>query len=323
MAESSAVNVLQRYRDYNTYLKELFGERVQKIPLDAGFSCPNRDGTLSDQGCIYCNTLGSGTGAWIRKKQPLDEQISTVQRIARKMYKAKLFIAYFQAFTNTYAPTPRLKTLYDQALSHPGMVGLAIGTRPDCVGQDVLELLQSYQEKYLVWVELGLQSSHDTTLRSINRGHDAACFEKSVYEAHAKGLNVCAHVILGLPGENRAMMLATARFLAQLPVKGIKIHLLYVVKDTPLARLYEKGAFQCLTQEEYYNLVADFLEVLPPGMIIQRLTAKPSLDELVAPFWALDKQKNLSGIQRTLERRNIRQGRLYEKRKCESEKVGM
>lgn len=304
--------VLQRYRDYNTYLKELFGERVQKIPLDAGFSCPNRDGTISDQGCIYCNSLGSGTGAWIQKRQSLDEQILTAERIARKKYKAGLFIAYFQSFTNTYAPVSRLKALYDRALSHPGMVGLAIGTRPDCVDRDILELLQSYQEKYLVWIEYGLQSAHDTTLRSINRGHDAACFEKSVCEAHAKGLNVCAHIILGLPGETRAMMSATARFLAQLPVDGVKIHLLYVVKNTSLALLYEKGAFQCLTQEEYFNLVVDFLEELPPDMIIQRLTAEPFRDELIAPFWALDKQKNLSGIQSTLEQRNTWQGRLYE-----------
>jgi hypothetical protein len=306
---------MQRYRDYNTYLKELFGERVQKIPLDAGFSCPNRDGKISDQGCIYCNRLGSGTGAFIKKGQSIDEQILAAKQIAQRKYKAKLFIAYFQAFTNTYAPLSHLKNLYDQALSHPGLVGLAVGTRPDCVDEEIMELLHYYQEKYLVWVELGLQSCHDETLKRINRGHDAACFKKAAIRAHAKGLNICSHIILGLPGENRAMMLETARFLADLPVQGIKIHLLYVVKDSPLAGLYQQGELRCLEPEEYFELVADVLELLPPDMIIQRLTAEPFGDELLAPRWALDKQKNLSGIKRTLEKRNTWQGRLFSVRK--------
>jgi radical SAM protein (TIGR01212 family) len=302
---------VKRYRDYNTYLREIFGERVQKISLDAGLNCPNRDGTTSDKGCIYCDSLGSGTGAMIKGGLSIDQQIVESRKRMERRYGAKKFIAYFQSFTNTYAPVPQLRELYDHALNYHDMVGLSVATRPDCVNKEILALLSSYQGKYLVWIEYGLQSSHDATLSRINRGHDVACFEHSVRMAKNFGLNVCAHIILGLPGETRDMALQTAMFLAGLPLDGVKIHLLYIVKETPLATLYEKGEYLCLERDEYAELVVDVLELLPPHMVIQRLTGDPIGVELVAPLWAKDKSKNLRLIREKLEERETWQGRLW------------
>ncbi len=304
---------MKRYRDFNTYLKEIFGERVQKISLDAGLSCPNRDGTISRRGCIFCDRRGSGTGALINHGLSIAQQIAEAKGFIQKRYKARKFIAYFQSFTNTYAPLSQLKTLYDKALIHKDMVGLSVATRPDCVDREILTLLSSYQAGHLVWLEYGLQSSHDKTLKLINRGHDVACFEQSVLMADEYSINICAHIILGLPGEDREMMLQTARFLSNLPIRGVKIHLLYVVKETPLSELYHKKGFRCLERKEYANLVVDFLELLPPDMVIQRLTGDPIQSELVAPLWAKEKQVNLKLIQTTLERRKTWQGKHYRK----------
>lgn len=309
---------MKRYRDYNSYLREIFGERVQKIPLDAGLTCPNRDGTLSDKGCIYCDFRGSGTGAMLHHGLSIPEQVRRGREFAERRYGATKFIAYFQSFTNTYSSTDRLKVLYDQALEQPGMVGLSVATRADCVGHDVLGLLQSYQKDYLVWVEYGLQSAHDETLRTINRGHDVACFEGAVHRTAQYGINVCVHAILGLPGEDRDMMLETARCLSRLPVQGVKIHSLYVARGTRLAELYETGVFQCLTREAYVDLVVDFLDRLPPRLVVQRLTGDPVRSELIAPQWALEKEFNLRLIKETMELRNTWQGRLYR----ESSRVG-
>ena len=304
---------MKRYRDFNTYLKEIFGERVQKISLDAGLGCPNRDGTISRRGCIFCDRRGSGTGALINHGLSIAQQIAEAKGFIQKRYKARKFIAYFQSFTNTYAPLSQLKTLYDNALIHKDMVGLSVATRPDCVDREILTLLSSYQAGHLVWLEYGLQSSHDKTLKLINRGHDVACFKQSVLMADEYSINICAHIILGLPGEDREMMLQTARFLSNLPIRGVKIHLLYVVKETPLSELYHKKGFRCLERKEYANLVVDFLELLPPDMVIQRLTGDPIQSELVAPLWAKEKQVNLKLIQTTLERRKTWQGKHYRK----------
>ena len=304
---------MKRYRDFNTYLREQFGERVQRISLDAGLGCPNRDGTVSRGGCIFCDAVGSGTGAFSEDQKPISQQIATAGEFIRKRYKARKFIAYFQSFTNTYGPVAHLKGLYDEALRHPGMVGLSVGTRPDCINEEVLEMISCYRKDYLVWMEYGLQSAHDKTLGAINRGHSAECFEKAVRMTHDFGLNICAHVILGLPGEDRRMMLETAKFMGGLPVYGVKIHLLYVIRRTPLAALYKKGEYRCLEKDEYADLVVDFLELLPPETVIQRLTGDPGNSALLAPEWALHKMENLRTIQDTLERRQTWQGRLYKK----------
>ena len=302
---------MKRYRDFNSYLRETFGERVQKIPLDAGLSCPNRDGTISDKGCIYCDSRGSGTGAMINQGLSIIEQIKIGRKRLGRRYGAKKFIPYFQSFTNTYAPLSQLKEFYDLALERPDMVGLSVATRPDCVTKEILELLGSYQKDHLVWIEYGIQSAHDITLSRINRGHSVACFEQSVHMAKAFGLNVCAHIILGLPGESREMMLQTARFLGRLPVDGVKIHLLYIVKDAPLATLYKNGEYQCLERETYVDLVVDILECLPSEMVIQRLTGDAVEEELMAPLWAKHKFETLERIRGRLEERDTWQGRLF------------
>jgi radical SAM protein (TIGR01212 family) len=302
---------VKRYRDFNSYLREIFGERIQKITLDAGFTCPNRDGSVGRGGCIYCDSRGSGTGAMIHEGLSIREQMVKGSEFARKRYGAKKFIAYFQSFSNTYGPLSVLKDLYDQALSHPGVVGLSVGTRPDCISGDILSLLRSYQDRYLVWLELGLQSAHDATLVFIRRGHDVACFDRSVWMAESVGLSVCAHVILGLPGETRPMALDTARHLASLPLKGVKIHALYIVKGTPLSVMYEKGQFRCMTREEYVEWVVDFLEIIPSHVVVQRLTGDPLHAELLSPEWVKEKGKNLSLIRQRLKERDTWQGRKY------------
>lgn len=299
----------KRYNNFNTYLRNIFGCRVQKITIDAGFSCPNRDGTISTRGCIYCNVRGSGTGAHATGLS-VTEQLLQGKRALSKRYKAKKFIAYFQAFSNTYAPFDKLKSLYEEALEVDDVVGLSIGTRPDCVDESVLELLQGYGKKYLVWIEYGLQSVHDATLAFINRGHDFKCFKKTVAATKNRGIKICAHVILGLPNEKKTDMLKTARAVANMGIDGLKIHLLYVVKGTKLDILYSAGKYRCLEQHEYVDLVCDFLERIPKNMIIQRLTGDPHPEELVAPMWSKKKMETMDLIKETLEKRDSWQGKL-------------
>lgn len=297
------------YQDLNSFLKAKFGERVQKITLDAGLTCPNRDGRVGTGGCLYCNARGSGTGAWDRG-QSLTAQMETgLMRLARR-YGAAKFIAYFQSFSNTYASIETLRELYDAALAFPQVVGLSIGTRPDCLPDEVLDLLAGYARDRLVWLELGLQSAHDATLQRLNRGHDVACFTAAATRAAARGLEVVAHVILGLPGEGSQEMAATAEYLARLPLHGVKIHLLYVVKESGLARLYQAGEYACLTEDQYVNLVVDFIERLPDHLVIHRLTGDPHPEELVAPAWCLDKPRVLQRLKEEFTRRCTRQGSL-------------
>jgi uncharacterized protein len=298
-----------RYYDLNTYLRERFGRRVHKLAVDAGLTCPNRDGRVGRGGCIYCNVQGSGTGAHAGGLS-ITQQLEKNKAAVAKRFKAGRFIAYFQSFSNTYAPVAQLKALYDEALAVEDVVGLAVGTRPDCIDDAILALLQGYAERHLVWLELGLQSAHDETLKRINRGHDAACFTRAVLAAAGRGIEICAHVILGLPGERREHMLTTADFLADLPVDGIKLHLMYVAAGTPLAQLYSSGKYRCLEQFEYVDLVCDVLERLPAQMVIQRLTGDPHRRELLAPEWALRKNETLDLIKRRLQDRATWQGRL-------------
>ncbi|MGA2404897.1 MAG: TIGR01212 family radical SAM protein, partial [Syntrophobacteraceae bacterium] len=283
------------YRDYNSYLRETFGCRVQKITLDAGLSCPNRDGTVGRGGCIYCNEKGSGTGA--ARFASVSEQIRAgKQRLARK-YKAGKFIAYFQSFSNTYAPLPGLAALYGEALADPDIVGLSIGTRPDCVSDETLDHLAALAKSRLIWMEYGLQSARDETLERIRRGHSVAAFIDAVKRTRARKIPICAHAILGLPGENTEDMLHTARFLALHDVQAVKIHLLYVIRGTVLDEMYSSGAYSCLSRDGYAAAVGEFLALLPPHMIIQRLTGDPHPEELVSPAWALDKPRNLKAVQ--------------------------
>jgi len=300
----------KRYHDLNTYFRRHFGFRVHKLTVDAGLTCPNRDGSLGRGGCIYCNAQGSGTGANTLGIS-ITQQLEQGKRIVAQRFKARKFIAYFQSFTNTYAPVEHLQRLYDEALAVPDVVGLSIGTRPDCVNEPVLNLLQAYAREYMIWIEYGLQSAHDATLALIHRGHDVAAFERAVYAASSRGIKVCAHIILGLPGETAAHMRQTAEFLAGLPVDGVKVHLLYVVRGTPMEALYRTGSYRCLTQEQYVDRVCEVLERLPERMVIQRLTGDPHRSELVAPEWAMQKTQTLQLIQQQLVRQGSRQGHRY------------
>ncbi|MBA4368016.1 MAG: TIGR01212 family radical SAM protein [Desulfobacterium sp.] len=300
----------KRYNDFNTYLKNEFGERVQKITVDAGFSCPNRDGTLSSGGCIYCNPKGSGTGAY-EKKISITDQLLQGKNALNRRYKANKFFAYFQSFTNTYAPIEQLKAVYEEALAVKDIIGLSIGTRPDCVDNTILSVLEQYARKYLIWIEYGLQSVHNKTLDIINRGHDFQSFQNAVQITQGRNIKICVHVILGLPGEDRRQMLETAEILSEMKIDGIKLHLLYVIKGTRMEQLYWAGEYQCLEQQEYVDLICDFLERTPWNIVIQRLTSDPHRDELVAPEWSLKKAETLKMIQDELEKRNTRQGQLF------------
>jgi hypothetical protein len=229
-----------------------------------------------------------------------------------KRYGASRFIAYFQSFSNTYAPAATLRSLYQEALAFPEVVGLSIGTRPDCLAPETLDLLAEIARERLLWLELGLQSAHDRTLRLINRGHDVDCFTRAAEAAARRGLEVVAHVILGLPGEGPQDMAATARFLGNLPVQGVKIHLLYVVRGSILEKMYLAGKYRPLAEKEYIGLVADFLELLPPRLVIHRLTGDPHPEELAAPAWCRHKSRVFSGIREELARRGSRQGSAWE-----------
>jgi len=300
-----------RYYTLNTYLRARFGCRVQKITIDAGMTCPNRDGTLSTGGCIYCNARGSGSGALARGLS-IAEQVRQGKTWMRKRYKARKFIAYFQSFSNTYAPVEQLARMYQEALDQDDVVGLFIGTRPDCVDDAVLDLLQRLNERTLVWMEYGLQSASNITLERINRGHDFATFADTVTRTRARGIAVCAHIILGLPGEDQPMILKTTQALANLGVDGVKLHLLYVVSETALSRMYAKERYRCLTQDQYVQWVVAVLERLPDTVVIQRLTGDPHPDELVAPQWALQKAGTRRKIEQALVRRQTWQGRLQQ-----------
>ncbi len=298
------------YQLFSEHLKSKFGVRVHKVSIDAGFGCPNRDGGRSRSGCLFCDPNGSGA-VGIERQASVTEQIDLGKEVMTRKYKAGKFMAYFQPFSNTYAPVDQLRDLYDEALAVDDVVGLAVGTRPDCVPPDVLDLLAEYHSRSYFWLELGLQSSHDRTLEWLRRGHDYATFVSAYQQAKALGLRVCVHVILGLPGESHEDMLATAKLLAELRVDGVKLHLLHVLQATPLGRLYAEGKVEVLEMDKYVNTVVDFVEVLHPETLIHRLTGDGPRDQLLAPLWSLKKWEVLNAIDAEFARRDTRQGALF------------
>lgn len=298
----------RRYYPLSQFLHERFGARVYRVTVDAGFTCPNVDGSVAVGGCVYCDNRSFSPNRRL-PRTTIRAQIAHGIAILADRYRADRFIAYFQAATNTYAEVSKLRRFYDEALAHPQIVGLAIGTRPDCVPDDVLRLLEEYARDYFVCLELGLQSIHDRSLDWMNRGHHYDAFVDAVCRSQGRGLDLCAHVILGLPGESHADMLATADALAGLPVDGVKIHNLHVVPDTPLEQMYRSGAVAMLSFDEYVNLACDFLERLPAEMVIHRLNGDAPPDYLVAPTWCLDKPALLRAIGAELERRDSWQGK--------------
>jgi radical SAM protein (TIGR01212 family) len=297
----------KRYNAFSEELKKVFGFRVQRISVDAGFNCPNRDGSLDADGCIYCG--GSGSGSYgIRRDLTVAGQVEDGKEVMRRKYKAERFIAYFQAYSNTYAPVDQLRNLFTEALSVPDVDGLIIATRPDCLSDEALDYLQELSRQTYLWLELGVQSIHDRTLALINRRHDHACSVDAIQRAASRGIRVCAHVILGLPGETRGEVLAMAGELNRLGVDGVKLHLLHVMKGTRLAEMYGRGEVQVLERDEYAGLICDFLERLDPRILIHRLTGDGGHDNLVAPLWSLKKFEILNLIDAELERRGTHQG---------------
>jgi len=296
-----------RYRTLSSWLKEIFGEPVRKITLDAGLGCPNRDGAIGSAGCIYCNPRGSGTGAQSRGI-PLSEQVDKGIAFLSKRYRCRKFIAYFQSFTNTHGDPGKLSRLYEEALQRPEVVGLAVGTRPDCVPDPVLDLLSDFARSRLVWIEYGLQSAHQRTLNLINRGHGPDAFFDAVRRTRARGIASVAHLILGLPGESVDDMVETAVAVADAGVAGVKLHPLYVIQGTALEQMCVAGRYSPMTEEQSLEATLSVLEALPPQIVIHRMTSDPHPEELVAPLWMLDRTGVRRRLYEAMEKTNFRQG---------------
>ncbi|UWG98176.1 TIGR01212 family radical SAM protein [Dehalobacter sp. DCM] len=297
----------KRYHTLNEHLREVFGEKVIKVSLDAGLSCPNRDGTLGSGGCIFCSEMGSGDFAGQRGLS-IKEQFDQVRaRTVKKWPRAK-YIAYFQSFSATYGPVDYLEKIYREALAVEHVVGISVSTRPDCLNEGILNVLEKLNRETYLWVELGLQSAHDQTLAWMNRGHDFRCFLEGVQKLKQRNIRVCAHMIMGIPIETREDMLQTALTLAKLPIQGVKIHSLHVLRGTKLAELYVQGGLKLLSMDEYIRLVTDILEILPPEMIVHRLMGDGPLNDVIAPEWTRRKWEVLNGIDQEMERRNSQQG---------------
>jgi len=288
----------------------MFGEKVFKVPLNAGFNCPNRDGTIGSGGCIFCSPHGSGDFAG-NPALSLAEQFQQVRAQLHRKWPHAKYIGYFQAYTNTYAPVSELRTAYETILCEDGVVGLAVATRPDCLPPAVLDLLAELNDRTYLWVELGLQTIHAETARLINRGYDLACFLQALSALQSRKIRTCVHLILGLPGESRAEMLATAHYIAGMPIQGIKLHLLHVLQDTPLCEMFARGQVQLLTQEDYVQMVVDILEILPPTVIIHRVSGDGPRETLVGPLWCRRKKEVLAAIDAELRKRGTWQGKYW------------
>lgn len=302
-------NTDKRYNQYSAHLKNKFGVKVYKITLDAGFSCPNRDGTISQGGCIFCDEGGSFSQAHSNLLS-VEEQIEQGVKNLSQRFKAQKFMSYFQAYSNTYKPVNELEKIYNSSLNHKDIVGISIGTRPDCVDEEKLNLISSYKDDYYTWIEYGLQSIHDKTLKKINRGHDFDCFLKAYEMTKNKGINVCVHVILNL-WETHDEMIETAKKLAELEVDGIKLHMLCALENTRLANIYEQGGIDFMSEEDYIQTVCDFLEYLPKTTTIHRLAGNGLKKNLIAPKWLGKKMDCLNKIDREFLKRGSCQGFKY------------
>lgn len=300
-------NTNKRYHTLDYFYKNKFGTKVSKISLNAGFTCPNKDGTKGVGGCIYCSAIGSGDYAGNPTKS-LTDQFMEVKEIMDKKWPNTKYIGYFQANTNTYAPVHILKEKYKEVLKINGVVGLNIATRPDAITTECLDYLEELNKKTFLNIELGLQTIHETTTKLINRGHDLNCFINMVKELRKRNINVIVHIINGLPYETKEMMLETVKLLNTLDIQGIKIHMLHILKNTRLAELYEKEPFNVLTKEEYTNIVCDQLELLRPEIVINRVTGDPKVDDLIEPTWLTKKFTVLNEIDKEMARRDSYQG---------------
>ncbi|WP_202078298.1 TIGR01212 family radical SAM protein [Caldalkalibacillus salinus] len=301
----------KRYHTWNHHLRHTFGHKVFKVPLDAGFTCPNRDGKIASGGCTFCSARGSGDFAGHRRDSLVTQFNDIKERMHQKWPNAE-YIGYFQAYTNTYAPVEELREMYEVILEQEGNVGLAIATRPDCLPDDVVELLAEINKKTYLWVELGLQTVHDSTGELINRAHDYQCYVEGVEKLRKHNIRTCCHIIYGLPQETEEMMLETAREVSKLDIQGLKIHLLHLMKYTPMVKQYEEGLLQFLEKDEYVDLVVKTLEIMPPEVTIHRLTGDAPKHLLIGPQWSSDKWNVLNSIDRELRLRDTWQGKYWD-----------
>lgn len=298
------------YHSFDYMLKERFSCKIYKTALNGGMTCPNRDGTLGERGCIFCSQGGSGDFAGDRRGSITEQINKQAEKLAQKR-NASAFIAYFQAYTNTYAPVDYLRKIYTEAINHPQVAAVSIGTRPDCLGPDVLALLEELNQIKPVWIELGLQTIHERTAAYIRRGYPLSCFEEAVKALRQRDLEVIVHTILGLPGESRQDILETMEYLNHRDIQGIKLQLLHVLKGTDLALDYLEGRFSVYTMEEYLDVLIDCLEHLSPDIVIHRLTGDGPKDLLMAPLWSSKKRTVLNTLHHECKIRHAYQGRLY------------
>ncbi len=298
------------YLNLNEYYRGMFGKKTAKISLDGGFSCPNRDGTLSRGGCIFCSEEGSGDFAQ-DVTLSIADQISEGKVLSQRKWPDTAFIAYFQAYTNTYAPVCVLRAKYEEAIAQKDVVGISIATRPDCFSEEIYDLLEEISHKSKLWVELGLQTAKEETAVLINRQYKNDVFETTFWELHKRGVDVVVHVILGLPNETLDDMLATIDYLNQLPIQGVKLHLMHVIRDTALARLYESGQYRPLEMDEYLHILSSCVARLRPNIVIHRLTGDGKKEDLLAPLWSLQKGDLLNSFHKKLKQEGIYQGQDY------------
>lgn len=288
------------YLSFNKYLKDKFGQKVYKISLDGGFTCPNRDGTIDTRGCIFCSKGGSGDFAQNRDLS-ITEQIESGKKRVEKKIKSGKYIAYFQAFTNTYAPVEILRAKYSEAINHPDIVALSIATRPDCLGDDVIELLDEMNKIKPVFVELGLQTIHSESAKYIRRGYSLEVYNEAVKKLKSISVNIVVHIILGLPNESEEDMLESVKYVCQSQIDGIKLQLLHIIAGTDLAKDYEKGLFKTLEFDEYVELIAKCVAIIPKNIVIHRLTGDGAKKDLIAPLWSADKKRVLNAINKKIE----------------------
>jgi len=303
------MNGRHRYNRYSDYLQKKFGCRVYKISLDAGLSCPNRDGTISEDGCLFCDPQGGSGRRSVRDQIPLKQQIQEGKLGLRKRYGAEKFIAYFQTFSNTYGPLEKLKALYDAAVSDPDIVGLSIATRPDCLDDPVLDLIQDYQDEYDTWIELGIQSLNEKSLSFIKRGHGVEEIYSAINKIKRRRIKVCAHLIVGLPDESLEDMLATIKGVSKHDIDAVKFHMLYITEHSGLLESYRTGKISLFSQEEYVARIARLIEHLDPSIGIHRLFSEAHPDILVAPDWLKYKTRVIHAIEQKLDELDTHQGK--------------
>ncbi|WP_409228508.1 TIGR01212 family radical SAM protein [Gudongella sp. SC589] len=300
------MNEGKRYNNLSGYLRETFGGKVAKLSIDGGFTCPNRDGHKGDRGCIFCGEMGAGEFA--SRLGPVQDQVDEQIRLLGNKWKTDKYIAYFQSFTNTYAPVERLKEVFEPVLGHPKIVGIAIATRPDCLPEEVLDYLSQLNERTFVWIELGLQTIHEETAKLIRRGYPLETYEKAVEQLKERGIRTVTHLIVGLPHESREMILESARYVGETDTWGIKLHSLYIQRDTDLYTMFLERPFPLMTLKEYVETISEIISILPKEMVVHRITGDGDKSLLHEPKWSRDKLKVIASIDKRLKEMNILQG---------------